>query len=383
MPSMSGLLCKSYTVEQFVTYVKDELSLKMGTWRPTGLVLHNTGKMVFPGFDAHGVQITPAQRITNMSVDWVARHFNGGPHFLVSPAYHDVARNVDMPAMIHTVWPGWLPGTHSPSWNSTFWGMEMVGDFDLQPFPDDMKNVAVKSIRALYDMLGHVASDSTFHLHKEDPRTTHKHCPGVNAGNKQSWLDNINDSGHDQTVKVWPAVGTNPVQVPKPPQELPHVSMGFTPAMEATLKKMEGFRSAAYDLNGIWHVGYGFRDGFKGMKIDGATTMTLAAADALFQTSMNELSDTILSSILKVKPTQNQLDALGIFAWNVGTGALAGSSIALKLNAGDVQGAAAAFLMWDKWRPAGPGTPLEVSPQLHNRRVQEQGIFLGKINLPL
>ena len=185
MPEMKGLVLKGFTLEEFQVYVKTVVAKKMGVWRPRGFVLHNTGTMEWPGHTPKGVQITPEQRIKNMSVDWVARHFDGGPHLLISPD-----------GMIWAVWPMWLPGTHSPSWNHTHWGMEMVGDFDKEKFPPAMNVAASGAMAAGYAMLGHAPDKDSFHLHKQDPRTTHKRCPGVNCGSYDLWLKRINDEMH-------------------------------------------------------------------------------------------------------------------------------------------------------------------------------------------
>lgn len=73
--------------------------------------------------------------------------------------------------------------------------------------------------------------------------------------------------------------------------------------------------------------------------------------------------------IVKVKLTQNQFDAMCSWLFNCGTGALTRSSTLTKLNAGDVQGAAEALLLWSK---AG-GKP---NQGLLNRRKDEKRVFL-------
>jgi len=78
-------------------------------------------------------------------------------------------------------------------------------------------------------------------------------------------------------------------------------------------------------------------------------------------------------SLVKVPLTQNQFDALVSFQYN--TGGLAGSTLLRKLNAGDYQGAADQFLLWDK--VTDPITrqkkPFAV---LTERRVKERKLFL-------
>lgn len=175
-----GMIKRGFTRETFAIYLRDEVTLKMSAWRPRGVVLHNTGTMQWPGM-AHGQPISPEQRLDNMSVDWQNRGFSGGPHLVISPD-----------GIIWAAWPLWKPGTHSPSWNHTFWGIEMVGDFDIEPFPEALKASATAALADLYSMLGHEPTNDTFHLHKEDPASSHKHCPGVNCGDKPTWIARIN-----------------------------------------------------------------------------------------------------------------------------------------------------------------------------------------------
>ena len=348
MPVMQGLLKQSYTLAQFEDYLKSEVAPKMGAWRPGMIVDHNTGAMVWPGFDHHGKQITPAQRIENMSVDWVARGFSGGPHLVISPD-----------GMINTVWPLWLPGTHSPSWNHQSWGIEHTGDFNTEQMPIAQRDTSLGAKKLLYRMLGLVANNDTYKLHLEDPKTSHKHCPGPNFGTKAWWLAKLNEHVSGAVVDTHKHLLT------------------FSTGMKTKLKAMEGFREHAYLLKGIWHVGWGFRDGFKGLHVNATTTVSLEAANALFETAAAEMADTI-QMLATVSLKQCQLDGLGLFCWNAGTNALSGSTILKKLNEGDAAGAAAAFALWNKWRPT-PGAPLEVSAQLTTRRAYEADVFAGRI----
>lgn len=69
--------------------------------------------------------------------------------------------------------------------------------------------------------------------------------------------------------------------------------------------------------------------------------------------------------------SQSQFDALVSFAFNVGLGNLQRSSIRMRYNRGDVEGAADAFLMWTK--AAG-----KVLPGLVKRRQDERAMFLAR-----
>ncbi|MEZ0326306.1 MAG: hypothetical protein ACAH95_10405, partial [Fimbriimonas sp.] len=73
-------------------------------------------------------------------------------------------------------------GTHSPSWNGSAWGVEMLGDYASESFSSGdglrVHNLAVVALAVLFRKLGvtQVTNDN-FKLHKEDPATTHN-CPG-------------------------------------------------------------------------------------------------------------------------------------------------------------------------------------------------------------
>ena len=94
------------------------------------------------------------------------------------------------------------------------------------------------------------------------------------------------------------------------------------------------------------------------------------AEDALHR----ELSrfEAAVTRLVTVEINQNQYDALVSFAYNCGEGALAKSSILRKLNAGDAQGAADAFSLYNKSRG------IEVRG-LVRRRAAERALFLEPV----
>lgn len=71
-----------------------------------------------------------------------------------------------------------------------------------------------------------------------------------------------------------------------------------------------------------------------------------------------------IASLVHVRVTAHEFDALMSLAFNIGLGGFAGSTVLRKLNAGDRQGAADAFRMWA--RPA----------VLAGRRERERALFL-------
>lgn len=131
------------------------------------------------------------------------------------------------------------------------------------------------------------------------------------------------------------------------------------------IKKFEGFRASAYrDPAGVWTVGYGFTKG-----VTSNTTISRAEADTRLIAELQEYASAVENLCAAVDLTEGQKDALIDFAYNLGVGALAKSTLLKCVLAGDVDGAAAQF---GKWVYAG-GRKL---PGLVERRTRERERFL-------
>lgn len=134
------------------------------------------------------------------------------------------------------------------------------------------------------------------------------------------------------------------------------------------VKTFEGCKLAAYLCPaGVPTIGYGRTRGVKlGQKI------TQVQANTWVEQEYDEF-EAAVRKLLRVPVSANQLGALVSFAYNLGTGALAGSTLLRKLNAGDYKGAAAQFASWDKARIDGA---LRALPGLTKRRAAEAALFL-------
>jgi len=145
------------------------------------------------------------------------------------------------------------------------------------------------------------------------------------------------------------------------------MQVNLQPAIDL-IKKFEGCRLEAYrDPVGIWTIGYGTTTGVKqGMKI------TRERAEALLLEHVKRVCLPRLEEMVKVACTNNELCALVSLSYNIGTGALAGSTLIKKLNANKSdEEVADQFLRWNKAKG-------KVLPGLTRRRKAERQLFLTR-----
>ena len=87
----------------------------------------------------------------------------------------------------------------------------------------------------------------------------------------------------------------------------------------------------------------------------------------ILKADLNRFEQGVLR-LIKVPLTQGQFDALVSFSFNVGLGNLQNSTLRMKVNRGDFEGASEQFLVWTK---AGG----KVLKGLVTRRTDEQALF--------
>lgn len=326
------------------------------------MVLHNMDRPSlanWPGFDVKGKPISFEQRLKNMQHGYEVKGWPSGPHLMIDQT---------------KIWafnPLWIKGTHSPSFNSTRWGVEMPGNYDLEDFPlSIMTNVAFASAR-LYEMLGHECTARNFNFHKDDPRTTHHDCPGVRIGPKNIWIDAI---ARETAFNELDAL---------------HIEFMGDAITEEALKLVmvsEAYRETEYSDRGFPAIGYGMRDGYMGFKLLPGMKMPEPEARAYLKKSLEALADS-MAHMLSRKPNPNQLGAFVSFAYNVGLDddkddiaeGFGDSTLLKKFNAGDDAGAAEEFGKWVKAKNPKSGLR-EVMPGLVKRRAAERALFLKPIN---
>ncbi|MGZ3753586.1 MAG: lysozyme [Mucilaginibacter sp.] len=144
----------------------------------------------------------------------------------------------------------------------------------------------------------------------------------------------------------------------------------------ALIKGFEGLELHAYlDKAGVWTIGYGctYYPGGKRVQAGDKLENEQQASDML----MNVLSpfQGAVNSLVKVALTQNQYNAILSFTYNEGIGALTESTLLRDLNAGNYQGAADQFPLWNKITDPKTGKKV-VLDDLVKRRAKERATFL-------
>jgi len=164
MPDWKGIVGKSFGVEDFDAYCH---TLQWLAWRPSFIVLHNTG---IPSLAQRPKGLTQ-QNIRDLEAFYRdEQKWKAGPHLFVD----------DKQIWVFT--PLTVSGTHSPSWNKLALGVEMLGDYEKESFSAGrglkVRRNAVAALATLSAVLG--LDPHTLRLHREDPLTTHA-CPGKNV----------------------------------------------------------------------------------------------------------------------------------------------------------------------------------------------------------
>lgn len=134
------------------------------------------------------------------------------------------------------------------------------------------------------------------------------------------------------------------------------------------LEEVEGIRlEAYYDSGGLPTIGIGSTRMF-GKPVQMGMTCTVEEAYDQCKQDLADVEET-LSKVVGVPLTQNQVNALASFIYNIGITAFVKSTLLKKLNMKDYRGAADQFMRWniDNGR---------VVPGLTNRRIKERSLFL-------
>lgn len=158
MATWKGIVGRGFKAEDFDSYLA---TIKFNAWRPQFVVLHNTQNPRLA--DWH--KISGQQRMKGLENFYKSvQKWSAGPHLFVADD------------LIWAFTPLNTSGIHAPSWNHISWGVELVGDYEVEPLSDSLRHNAIVALAGLHRLAG--LDPATLRLHKEDPKTTHKGCPG-------------------------------------------------------------------------------------------------------------------------------------------------------------------------------------------------------------
>jgi len=169
----------------------------------------------------------------------------------------------------------------------------------------------------------------------------------------------------------------------------------LSPAGEALMHRYEGFRDKPYLCPAhIWTIGYGnvlYQEQIRlpvvrpegktkadipmirkemPIKLEDFRVWSKQEIDELFRADVAAFERGVLRLVPGVVGRQGSFDALVSFAFNAGLGNLQRSTIRMRANRGDWEGAAEAFMAWTR----GGG---KVLPGLVRRRQAEIALFLS------
>ena len=152
--------------------------LQWTAWRPSFIVLHNTG---IPSLAQRPSGFTKIHINNLVKFYRDVQGWRAGPHLFID----------DKQIWVFT--PLTVSGTHSPSWNKVALGIEMLGDYEKEIFDKgrglQVRNNAVAALATVCAVLG--LDPHLIRLHREDPLTTHA-CPGKNV-RKLEIIQQVND----------------------------------------------------------------------------------------------------------------------------------------------------------------------------------------------
>jgi N-acetylmuramoyl-L-alanine amidase CwlA len=129
-----------------------------------GIVLHHTW---LPTIDTWR-----GSRTLNGIVNYYkGKGWTTGPHLFIAKG----SRNPDDDG-IWQMTPLNVPGTHAAAYNRSHWGIEVVGNYDIAPWPDPTKQLVCDTVAALCKWKGISVTRSTLLGHRETG--SQKTCPG-------------------------------------------------------------------------------------------------------------------------------------------------------------------------------------------------------------
>lgn len=282
-----NIVGRKFTHAEFQTYLDN---LKITPWAKF-VVVHNTSVpdialyKTWEKREGRYKNWSPEQWLKNLASYYSGQGWSSGPHLFIPPT----------PDTILVLSPLTARGTHSPSWNGFSLGVETVGEFEREAYTDLTQKNLVAALAMLHKKFGlrpdgfilgtSAQPGSGLHFHKEDPKTTHKTCPGRNI-NKDKLVSDV-------------LVAMNPVKAttsPVAPQqdhshEVPVASQEVDTSKLNSVELMSVYWLQAA-LN-LWSPSLG-------LVVNGVRDTKTITAIRLFQTSHGLVADDIGGPVTRV-----------------------------------------------------------------------------------
>lgn len=148
------------TVAQFADHIA---SLQLDAWRPSLVCIHHCAA---PSLAQRPVGFLP-QHMLNLQAFYESKGWSAGPHLFTDEDQAWLFSPLDR------------RGVHAVSFNSSAWGIEMLGDYDIEdPWAGRGLNVLTLTAKITALLLRKIGGDvHDIRFHRDDPKTT-KSCPG-------------------------------------------------------------------------------------------------------------------------------------------------------------------------------------------------------------
>jgi GH24 family phage-related lysozyme (muramidase) len=163
------------------------------------------------------------------------------------------------------------------------------------------------------------------------------------------------------------------------PKLTPPPTAGWLAPALQVIREFESFSAAAYPDPGTggepWTIGWGSTFNKDGGPFRRGDTISRAEADALLARDVNIAATAVDRALPGVDLTDNQKAALVSFAYNIGSGAFAGSTLVKRLQASEDPNTVARAEL-PRWNRGAGG----VLPGLARRRAAELALFTGDRN---
>lgn len=278
-----NIVGRKFTHAEFKAYLD---SLKITPWAKF-VVVHNTSVpdialyKTWEKREGKYKNWSPEQWLKNLASYYSGQGWSSGPHLFIPPTSDTIL----------VLSPLTARGTHSPSWNSFSIGVETVGEFEREAFADPTHNNLVIALAMLHKKFGFSPANyqrgvSGIHFHKEDPKTTHRTCPGKNLNKDRLVIDVVSAMNPVTTGTTVPA---------KPVQD--HTHEVPVASQEADTSKLNSVElMSVYWLQAALNL---WSPSLR-LVVNGARDTKTIEAIRLFQTSHGLITDNIGGPVTRV-----------------------------------------------------------------------------------